>query len=107
MKKDTIYRVGVFYSKKIQTKEFTPSVARRLRDAFKQIFEVSIQIEKDRVALVEKFKDDAPKLESEMEALFREDSVEGLKLPETIFDLLTEGQVTITPPEGELLESML
>lgn len=107
MKKYTIYGVGVFYSKKIQTKEFTPSVARRLRDAFKPIFEVSIQIEKDRAVLVERFKDDAPKLESEITALFQEDCVEGLKLPENIFDLLTEGQVTITPSEGELLESVL
>ena len=106
MKKETIYKVGLFYVTKIRDVDFVPSVVRLFRDSFKSIFEAGMQIEKDLTDLRAKYKDEAEKLQAEIKTLM-EETVEVTRLPKSILEQFELVGLKIKTEDLTLLESVM
>lgn len=107
MTKNDIYQGAIFYQQNISAKKLAPSNARYFRDTFKPLVDLGIQIEKDRLDLVEKFKEveDKTELTAELDTLFKEEVVVA-KLPEDFFTRLENAGIEITTSDLTLLEKL-
>lgn len=107
MKKNDIYGGALFYLQEIQNRKLTLTLTRYFRDAFKDMFDNAISIQKDLDEIRAKFKDVEDKKEAEEEIkTLMEETIEVRKLPADVFLKLEMADIKVDKNGLDLIEKL-